>query len=171
MKPKDFFLVARLKSTVNKEGFLNLKSFTDFSDRFLNLPYVFIEVFGDKRKFFIEDFYFSGDEPVVKFKNFDSINDVSFLIGKNVFTDSEININNRNNEFLVHEFIDAKVFKGIEFFGILVDVESYPGNDVMVIRCSDNKEVLVPVVKEFITRIDKKEKIIYLNPDRDLNYD
>lgn len=171
MKPEDFFLVAQLKSTVNKEGFLNLKSFTDFSERFLKLPFVFIEVFGDKRKFFIEDFYFSGDQPVVKFKNFDSIDDVDFLIGKKVFIDSS-NLNKElEDKLLIRHLIGEKVFRGVEFFGNLVKIESYPGNDVLVINTADNKEILVPAVKEFITRIDSKKKIIFLNPDIDLNYD
>ncbi len=171
MKPKDFFLVAQLKSTVNKEGFLNLKSFTDFSEVFLKLPFVFIEVFGDKRKFFIEDFYFSGDQPVVKFKNFDSIDDVDFLIGKKVFIDSS-NLNKElEDKLFFRQLIGEKVFRGVEFFGILVNIESYPGNDVLVINTESNKEILIPAVKEFIARIDWKNKTIFLNPDIDLNYD
>lgn len=171
MSSKEFFAFAVIKSSINTEGCLNLKNYSDFSGRFLNLKYVFIDVFGDKRKFFVEDFYFSGENPVIKFRNFDSVDDVKFLVGKEVFTDKKNFIEHESGEFLVNELIGAEVFKGNKFFGNLVDVENYPGNDVLVIQDADGNEVLIPSVKEFVESIDRKNKKIFLNPDAGLNYD
>ena len=168
---KEFFAVAVIKSSVNTEGCLNLKNYSDFSDRFLNLKYVFIDVFGDKRKFFVEDFYFSGEQLVIKFRNFDSLEDVQFLVGKEIFVDKENFVHTESDEFLINELIGAKVFKGDKFFGKLIDVENYPGNDVLVIHNSEGNEILIPSVKEFVESIDRKNKKIFLNPDAGLNYD
>lgn len=168
---KEFFAVALIKASVNIEGCLNLKNYSDFTERFLNLKYVFIDVFGDKRKFFVEDFYFSGEQPVIKFRNFDSIDDIKFLIGKEIFIDKKNFVQSKSDEFLISELIGAEVFRGNEFFGKLMDVEAYPGNDVLVIEDKNGKEILVPSVKEFIEKVDREKKEIYLNPESDFDYD
>lgn len=171
MNAREFFTVAQIKASVSTRGYLNLKNYSDFSDGFLSLEYVFIDVFGDKRKFFVEDFYFSGEQPVIKFKNFDSVDNVQFLVGKEVFIDKENFVQPEPDEFLVNELIGAKVFKGDKFFGKLIDVENYPGNDVLVVEDADGKEILIPSVKEYVELIDKEKKELYLNPDANLNYD
>lgn len=171
MNTREFFLIAEIKSTVNTEGYLRLSSISDFSERFSTLDFVFIDVFGDKRKFFVEGFYFSGKHPVIKFKNFDSIEDVEFLIDKKIFVDRENLAETGENEFIVNDLIGADVYYGVEFFGKLKEIESYPGNDVFVVEKPDGNEILVPSVKEFIEQVDLENKRIYLNPGKDLNYD
>lgn len=171
MNAREFFTVAQIKASVSTRGYLNLKNYSDFSDGFLSLEYVFIDVFGDKRKFFVEDFYFSGEQPVIKFKNFDSVDNVQFLVGKEVFIDKENFVQLEPDEFLVNELIGAKVFKGDKFFGKLIDVENYPGNDVLIVEDAEGKEILIPSVKEYVELIDKEKKELYLNPDANLNYD
>jgi len=168
---KELFTIALIKASVGHRGYLNLKNYSGFSDSFLSLEYVFVDVFGDKRKFFVDDFYFSGEQPVIKFQNFDSVDDVQFLVSKEILVDKENFIQPESDEFLINELIDAKVLKGNKFFGKLVDVENYPGNDVLVVLDADGNEVLIPSVKEFIESIDREKKEIYLNPDADLNYD
>ncbi len=171
MNTKEYFLIADIKSSINIEGYLNLNIYSDFPERFSTLDFVFIDVFGEKRKFFIEDFYFSGQKPVIKFKNFDLVDDVKFLIGKQVFVDRENVQETGEDEFLIDDLIGADVFYGNEFFGILKSVESYPGNDVLIIEDRTGNEVLVPNVKEFIDGFSVEEKKIYLNPGKELNYD
>lgn len=171
MDLQEFLFVAQLKSTVNKDGYLILKNYSDSSEVLENQKIVFIDVFGDKRKFFVEDFYFSGEQPVIKFKNFDSREDVNFLVGKDIFVESIHLPDVKPDEFFIHEYIGAKIFRSYEFFGILINVESYPGNDVLVIRDLNGKEILIPLVTDFIERIDKDKKEIHLNPGMDLNYD
>ena len=96
---------------------------------------------------------------------------VKFLIGKEIFVDKKNFVSLKSNEFLIDEISGAKVFRGDEFFGKLIDVENYPGNDVFVIEDKNGNEILVPSVKEFIKLIDKEKKEIHLNPDMDLDYD
>ena len=148
---------------------MTLKDYSGSADRFSDLDNLYIDVFGDKRMFFVEDFYISGDLPVVKLKNFDSINDAKFLTGKNVYLDQEFEL--AEDEFLINDLLGAKIFYGKKFFGILKDVESYPGNDVLVIENDSGQEIMVPNVKDFVEKLDKKNKRIFLNPGKDLNYD
>lgn len=171
MNTKEFFLIAEIKSTVNTEGYLRLSYISDFSERFSTLDFVFIDVFGDKRKFFVEDFYFSGKHSVVKFTNFNSIEEVEFLVGKQIFVDRENLAQTSDNEFIIDDLIGADVFYGVEFFGKLKDIEKYPGNDVFVVTKADGNDILIPSVNEFIEKIDIDKKVIYLNPGQDLSYD
>lgn len=171
MRGSEYHLIAEVRSTHNTKGYLNLISYSDLSGQIEDTEVLFIDVFGDKRKFFVEDFYFTGEKPIIKFKNFDSINDVEFLTGKKIYLCLE-NAGETNSEtFIIGDLIDSDVYYGKKFFGKLRDVENYPGNDVLVIQKSDDAEILIPLVKDFVDKIDSEKKKIYLNGDVDLEDD
>ena len=159
---KDFFLIAEIKSVLNKEGYLGLTLYSDFPKRFYELRFVFVEVFGGKRKFFVEDFNLSDKGASVKFLNFDSDSDVKFLLRKKIFVDEENLAEKSEREYFIHDLIDCEVFSGNEFFGKMKNVEQYPGNDVFVIEKENGEEILIPFVEEFVKEIDIKKKKVFL---------
>jgi 16S rRNA processing protein RimM len=63
-------------------------------------------------------------------------------------------------EFFVFDLIGCEVFEqtsGLQI-GIVVDVETYPANDVYVVKIADDKQLQVPAVSEFVKDIDVIEK-------------
>ncbi len=108
---------------------------------------------------------------VVKFRNFDSDQDVGVLIGKNLFVDSKNLIPLEVDNYFIHDLIGSDVYRGSKLFGQLLDVLVYPANDVYVVRTTENGEILIPAVKDYVLNFDKKKKRLNLNPEGNLSDD
>ncbi|MCF8260864.1 MAG: ribosome maturation factor RimM [Melioribacteraceae bacterium] len=160
---ESYFLIAEVSGTFNRDGSLVLKSHSDFPERFSELLEVFSFVFGGYRKFVVENMFFSGSDPIVKFKNFDSREDVLFLIGKKLYVDEERLFKTEEDSYFIHDLIGSSVFVESVFFGKLVDVLSLPANDVYVVNSEKMGEVMVPVLKKYFKEFIQSEKRLILN--------
>lgn len=166
----DFFLIAQIKSTFGDDGSFSVSSFSDFPERFFRLKKIFIEVFGEKKEFVVEKVVQEKNKIVLKLKNFDSIEDIDFLIGCNVFVDGKNVVKLSDDTYFVHDLMGSKVFCGSVFFGELKEVISLPANDVYLIYDDAGKEYLIPAVKDFIESFDSAAKCLYLKPGMDLEF-
>lgn len=160
----EYFLIAELKSVYDSNGFIRIKSYSDFPERFFELKKVYIEVFGDKKEFFVEEVKKVNDFFVLKFRNFKTDKDVQFLIGLKVYVDSENLVKLSENEYFVHDIIGSRVYRNDQFIGNVIDVLIMPANDVYVIRNPEGDEILVPAISEYIESINISEKMMILRP-------
>jgi len=167
----DYFLIAKIISAYNFDGYLNLFSYSDFPERFAKLDTVFIDVFGDKRKFFVEETLELQNNFAIKFKNFDSEQDTDFLIGKKVFVLSGDEVKLDNDVYFIHDLVGSKVIRNNKFFGYVKEVFQTPANDVFVIENDKNKEILIPDIKDYILSFDQKNRILVLVPGEESFYD
>ena len=165
---KEFFLISEIKAVRKSDGFVSLKSYTDEAERFYNLEEVYIDVYGEKRLFYIDAVKVAGNDIFVKFQNFESDYDVEFLVGKKMYVDSESLVELPEDTYFVHDLIGSRVIRGYEEFGSLREVLNLSCHDVYVIDKPDGKEILIPAVKDFVLGFDEKEKILSLNPEADL---
>lgn len=154
----DFYLIAQIKSIYGCEGYVSIISYSDALDRFKKLRKIFIEVFGDKREFFVENTSFVGKEWLLKFRNFNSDQDVEFLLGKKIFIEKKDLQKLPEDTFYIHDLVGSKVFTESKFFGYLIDVLVLPSNDVYVIKSEDGNEILIPALKEYIIGFDPVKK-------------
>jgi len=167
----DYFLIAKIDSVYGNKGFVRITSFSDFPDRFFKLRKVYIDFFGNKKEFVVEDVKRVKNFFIIKFINFDSENDVRILLDKEIFISSEDSVNLPADHFFIHDLIGSKVLRNNVEFGKIVDVLTLPANDVYVVHDMQNREILIPAVKEFILSFNPAEKILILNPDKDLYED
>ena len=154
-------------SVFNTDGFVRVKSHSDFPERFFLLNKIYIDIFGERRLFFVEDVDRIEGNFILKLKNFDSDDDVEFLVGSTVFVNKNDVVQLEKNTHFIHDLIGCKVFFSTKFFGKVVDVLSLTSNDVYVIENEDGEQILIPVVSEFILDINIKEKVINLKKDFD----
>lgn len=161
---EDFFLIAKVHSLSKNNGYLNLISFSDFPERFKNLSAVFVDFFGEMKKIIIEDVVLSQSSIVVKFKNFDSAEDCTVLLNKEIFIKASDSIKLPVDNYFIHDLIGCEVFRDLEFIGEITDVLQLPANDVIVVK-KDDKEILFPFLKEQFDLIDVKSKKILIKKD------
>lgn len=170
---KDYFLIAEIKSVNSSDGFLGVRSHSDSAERFLHLEKVFIDIFGGMRKFIVEDVRIDRQLILIKFLNFNTSEDVSFLVGKKVFVEKPdtLKIDKESNTFFIHDLIGCKVIRNSKFVGVLEEVLTLPANDVYIIKDSEGGEILIPAVKDFVLNIDIKNKVLTLVPGQFDIYD
>ncbi len=72
---KDFYLIARIISLIGKDGFVKVESDSGFREGFEKLHNVFIDFWGDKKIFTVENVKEYRNAVSIKFVNFDSQRD------------------------------------------------------------------------------------------------
>jgi len=164
---EDYFLIAEISSVFDENGFVKIKSFSDFPERFFLLDKVFINIFGDYREFIVEDVERLDNFFIIKFNNFNSDFDVEFLVGSSIFVNEKDAVRLDDDTFFIHDLIGCKVVFNEKFFGHVVDVLSLNSNDVYVLEDNNRIERLIPAISQFIELVNIAEKKITLKIDFD----
>ena len=163
----DYYLIGKLETVNNPDGYLAVDSFSDFPDRFLNLEFVFIDIYGVYKKVFVEDSIVSESEILMKFFYFNSDMDSKALVGCRIFIEESDLIDLEDDSYFIHDLVGCKVFKEGKFFGVLTDVIKLTSNDVYVID-NDGEEYLLPALKDFIEKINIGSKELFLSKNANL---
>ena len=159
----EYFLIARVEQLYGKNGFVRLKSYSDFPERFLNLDKVYIDFWGEKKTFYVEDVKDVNGKIVIKFKRFDSQRDSHVLIDRDVYVAEDDLIKLPTNQYFIHDLVGSEVIAGNEKIGTITDIIKSKANDVLVILTDDNEEKLMPFVLTYIEKFDAVQKKLILN--------
>jgi len=165
----EFFLIAKIQSAFNSEGFVRIFAYSDFPERFFNLHKVYIDFSGVKKEFYVEEIKKKKDVFILKFKNFDNNDDVEVLLGKDIFVNEKDAVKLPAGQYFIHDLIGSSVYRNKILVGKIIDVLVLPANDVYVID-ADSKEILIPAVNEFIEKFIPSEKKLILMPEADIDY-
>jgi len=168
---QELFLVAELSSASKKDGYLLITPYSDFRDRYFDLDLVYIEVFGVVKEFYVEDVFSINEDIALKFRNFDSFEDIQFLIGKKVFITSDELVELPENTFFIHDLIGSVIISGQVELGILKEVIQLPANDIYIGIDSSGKEFKFPAVKDYVEKINIRKKVIILKQSCTVLYD
>ncbi|MFO7446097.1 MAG: ribosome maturation factor RimM [Ignavibacteriaceae bacterium] len=167
----DYFLVAKIHSVYGRHGFVRITSFSDFPERFYALKKVYINFFGVKKEFLVEEVKNVKDFFIIKFKNFNDEKEAGILVNKELYVDNSNLVKLPEDYFFIHDLIGSIVLKNNVEIGKITDILSLPANDVYVIIDKQGKEILIPAVNEFIENFDSEKKILILMPGKDLYED
>ncbi len=166
---KDFFLIANIISLFGKNGFVKIEPYSDFPQRFVELEKLFIDFWGDKKIFYVEDVKELNNAVALKFKNFDDKRNAGVLVGRGIYVEEKDLIKLPDDTYYIHDLIGSKVLQGGKNIGTIADVISPPANDVIILRNKKNKELLIPLVLDFIESFDPERKVLVLK--QNVSYD
>lgn len=171
MKRSDCTQIGKLIKPHGVNGEISVKFLPQWSKgkKFKKQKSLFVEIYqgDDLVPFFIEsaeaDLNGAGRIKFEDYNNKDSIQD---LTNKNIFISSEIFQNQNEGEFapnLILGFEVSDINYGI--IGIVEDVLDNQKQEMLLLR-KGARDILIPWVKEFIVKVDMKEKTIRLKiPD------
>lgn len=165
----EYFLIGEVKSFFN-DGYVLISSVSDFPERFSKLSYFYVDLFGDKRKLKVEDVRIEND-IYLKILNFDEEEELSFLLRKKIYVDSENLVELPDGMYFIHDLIGSRVFWNKKFFGYLKDYFQLTSNDVMVIEDIKGEEILIPAISEYVENFDPVQKIVTLVDRENSIYD
>lgn len=101
---------------------------------------------------------------IVKFVEYDSLNDVEAIKGKKLFVTRENAVRLSKDEYFIADLIDMTcVDENKNIKGTLVDVMETGANDVYIIELEDGRELLLPAIKECILKVDFDKETIFIN--------
>ncbi len=111
----------------------------------------------DKHSESIETYRVHKNYDMVKFKGIDNINDVLKYKGSKVYV-LEDSLNLGDDEVLTSELIGYQVYVNDKCVGKISEYRSDNGNKMIRVN-----NVFVPFNKNFIVKIEKNDKIIYMH--------
>ncbi len=161
----DFFLIAKVVSVSAKDGFIKLKLYTDHPEQLFTTDFIFVDFWGNKKKFFIEEILKRGESFLLKLKSFSTERELQVFSGKNIFLKQKDLPALQENSFYIHDLIGCKVSSSGRIIGIVKNILSTPANDVLELVDENNKIKLLPFVLKFFDEINPEQKIIIVKED------
>ena len=134
---------------------------TDDVNRFKKLKEVVLETEKERLTLMVEGVKFFKQYVILKFKEYDSINDIEKYKGARLLVPREKAVKLQKDEYFVADLIGMQVItEDGEYFGRLKNVLETGANDVYVVETAENKEVLLPAIKDCVLQIDMEKEVI-----------
>ncbi len=152
---ENLFQVGIISSTHGIKGEVKVFPTTNDEKRFKKLKEVLLDTGKEKLCLEIESVKFFKQFVILKFKDYDSINDIEKYKGKSLFVTRENAVKLKKDEYFIADLIGMKVEnEDGTFSGTLKDVIETGANDVYTVLCGDGREVLIPAIKDCILSVD-----------------
>lgn len=156
--------VGAITSTHGVKGEVKIFPMTDDVRRFKKLKQVILDTGKEQIILEVEGVKFFKQMVIMKFKGFDNPNDIEIYRGKGLFVTREQAVKCEKDEYFIADLIGCSVIDEDENkLGIVDDVLLTGANDVYIIKTKDNKEILIPAIKECILKVDMPNKIIKIH--------
>lgn len=134
---------------------------TDDVNRFKKLKEVIMDTGRERLTLEIEGVKFFKQYAILKFKGYDSINDIEKYKSAKLYIKREQAVKLKKDEYFIADLIDMEVVtEDGEYFGTMKDVLTTGANDVYIVTRQDGTEVLLPAIKQCVKSIDMDQSRI-----------
>jgi 16S rRNA processing protein RimM len=163
MAYKSDILLGRITKLNGYEGAVTVKLEKIFSENIPLMESVFLEIEGRPVPFLISDSEYSGADILkLKFTDYDSVEKVSEFTGCRVFLTTEVNAENDPDDIQSLTGYSVVLSDGIPL-GKITEVISNPGQLLLNVLSTKNREILIPFHEHFIVSIDDKKRNIIMD--------
>ncbi|HCD45606.1 MAG TPA: 16S rRNA processing protein RimM [Lachnoclostridium sp.] len=153
--------VGVISSTHGVRGEVKVYPTTDDVNRFNSLKDVILDTGREHMNLEIQGVKFFKNMVILKFKGYDSIEDIEKYKGKDLLITRDQAVELGPDENFIVDLIGLRVVtEDGEEFGTLTDVIKTGANDVYEVKTAEGKEVLLPAIKECVLNVDLTEGIV-----------
>ena len=153
--------VGVISNTHGIRGEVKVHPTTDDINRFKDLKEIILDTGKEKKDLTITGVKFFKQMVILKFKEFDNINDIERYKGCDLYVTRENAVPLEENEYFIVDLIGCDVITDEEEpLGKLIDVMLTGANDVFIVKTKQGKEILLPYIEDCIKSIDIENKII-----------
>ena len=152
---EEFFQVGVITATHGIHGEVKVFPTTDDPNRFKKLKKVLLDTSIQKLELEVAGVKFFKKFVILKFKEFDDINQVEKYRKCPLLVTRENAVRLKKNEYFIADLIGLKVYtEDGTFLGKLEDVMQTGANDVYQIVTEEGKEILLPAIRQCILDVD-----------------
>ncbi|MGA9588322.1 MAG: ribosome maturation factor RimM [Salegentibacter sp.] len=164
MTKEECFYLGKIVGKFSFKGEVLIKLDTDEPELYTEMESVFLEYSGNLVPFFIEKSSLQKSTLLrVKFEDIDTEDDAEDIIGCETYLPLSLLPELDEDQFYFHEIIGFDVEDAAHGnIGKIVSVNDSTAQPLFEIKNGD-KQILIPMNDEFIQKIDKTNKTIYLN--------
>lgn len=161
-----YLSIGRVLAPWGIKGQVKINPLTEDIRRFETLDAAYID-FGEKTVYKkIEKVTFlKQDFVVLKFEEIDTIEDAQKLRNCFIKVHRDDAIKLPEDHFFICDIVGLYVYDEKQhLIGIVQDVLQTGANDVYVVETSENKEVLIPAIKQVVKKVDLANKKMIIRP-------
>jgi len=164
MKKEDCFNLGKITRIFGTKGELTLVLDVDDPNDYANLDFFYADFDGELIPFFIEKLFIkSGTAVNIKLIDINEPKAAEALVNRLVYLPLERLPKLNEDQFYYHEIIGFSIVDDtLGATGIIKDVLEFPMQEILQID-HNGKEILLPISDELITKVDRKNKILYIS--------
>jgi 16S rRNA processing protein RimM len=167
MKKEDCFYLGKIVKKYSFKGELILKLDTDQPEIYENLNAIFLDMGKTLVPYFIESSLFQkGNHMRIRFEDVDSEEDAELLLKRDAYLPLNLLPKLEGNQFYFHE-VTGFILEDINFgkVGVIASINDRSAQPLFVVK-TDHTEILVPMVDDFIEKIDRvNKKVLVRTPE------
>jgi 16S rRNA processing protein RimM len=154
--PEIFVTVGRLGRARGVKGEVYIIPMTDFPERFLSMSQIHLKNRDQWETVRLQSARLVSGRPVIKLEGIETPEEASRLTNREVGVPKDAVIELPEGSFWIYDLIGCEVLEEDtgSHVGEIVNVETYPANDVYTIKTSEGKEVLIAAVAQFVKSVD-----------------
>ncbi len=167
MKKEDCFYLGKIVKKYSFKGELILKLDTDQPEIYENLNAIFLDMGKTLVPYFIESSLFQkGNHMRIRFEDVYTEEDAEFLLKRDTYLPLSLLPKLEGNQFYFHE-VTGFVLEDVNFgkVGVIASINDTSAQPLFVVK-TENTEILVPMVDDFIEKIDRvNKKVLVRTPE------
>lgn len=164
MRKEDCFYLGKIAKKFSFKGEVLIYLDTDEPELYEDMESVFVEFNKNLVPFFIENSNLhKGDFLRVKFEDVDSEADADEIIGCEIYLPLNLLPKLEGNKFYFHEVIGFEIEdQRLGVFGKIVSINDTSAQPLFEVL-NGNVEILVPMIDQFLVKIDRENKKVIMN--------
>lgn len=156
---EEFLQVGAIANTHGIAGEVKIFPMTDDINRFKQLKEVYLDTGRERILLHVISCKFVKNQPVLKFKEFSNINEVEKYKRRGLLITRDQAVPLKEDEYFIADLIGLSVIREDgTLLGELTDVLQTGANDVYEVTMEDGRQVLLPVIRECIKRVDLEKR-------------
>lgn len=155
-----YIKIGIIVNTHGLKGEVKVKNFTDEPERFEELDYLYIDSLKGMEKLYIESVRYMKSLAVLKFENYDHINEIEAYKGSNLYIEPSQLRELPEDTFHIFDLIGLSVKENDKYIGKIVDINQNAYQDIYLVEKTDGKTIQIPAVKNFVKSIDLAKGIV-----------
>jgi 16S rRNA processing protein RimM len=165
-----FIFIGKITKTIGIKGAVKVILLTDFPERFLKLKE--IQLFDDKKNklvvneitkessFGVFDVQLFISFVRLSIRGYESIEKVTPLLNLLICIDEKKRMKLPKGLHYYYEMVGCDVYEADNLLGTVTKIDNFGCSDILFIKTPKGKEIMIPLLKEFVTKIDVKSKKI-----------
>ena len=150
---KDYIPIGKIVKPHGIKGFLKFLLYNEDSSMLLDRDFLIIKKNLESIKLNIEKLNLNSTSLLVKFFDIDNRSNAENYRDYEICMPRSELVQNKDDLFLI-DLVGCDLYFDNNKVGLVLDVISYSGNDLLKISDADNKEHLIPIKKELIKLFD-----------------
>ena len=152
------FKVGEIANTHGIRGEVKVYPTTDDVKRFKKLKTCTLDTGREEIELHVESCKFFKQFAILKFREFNNINEVEIYKHCGLYVDREHAVKLERDEYYIADLIGITVYNEDDtVLGTLKDVIETGANDVYLVKMEDDRELMIPALKECILEVDIEE--------------